>query len=255
MKYIYLLLLIPSLSFAADVFELTEEELNPDGAEVLIKKPEKYLRDESMIYNLNTNLGIRDQRHYTGGDSNRLSFAGHINSGYEHPTNILGLDVTYMHRSTRYNQVWYGAQVFNHNTRWDTITRNSRAGSSNTGSESAYQRPGDAKSSILGGGLGAGYRFKLLLDFLPTEDWFENVDVFVNYLRMNEEFINKTYAGYGLSANYGIHKRSGSSYFWGFKLSYNVASVTRPDINGEKKTDRSLSLGWMSAAFELGLFY
>jgi hypothetical protein len=250
----FFLLLIP-MAALADNLDLTEEELNPDGQEVLIKKPEKFLRDESMIYNLNSDLGIRDQRHYTGSDLNRLAIAGHVNSGYEHPNYILGAEASYMRRSTRYHQAWWGAQIFSHRAQFKAITRNSRAASSNKNAESNTRRPGDTRDSILAGGLGAGYRFKFFLDFLRTEDWFETVDVFVNYIRMDESFIDKQYQGYGLSTNYGIHKRTSTSYFYGFKLSYNIASVTRPAIGDEKKTDRSLSLGWMTAAFELGFFF
>ena len=104
-------------------------------------------------------------------------------------------------------------------------------------------------------GLGAGYRFKLLLDFFHTEDWFETIDVFANYLRLEEKFIGKTYTGYGLTTNYGLHKRSSASYFYGGKFSYNVAAVTRPAITNESKGDRSLSIGWLSFAFELGFFF
>ncbi len=255
MKTIWLLLILFPLVSKADNLDMTEEELNPDGQEVLIKKPEKYLRDESMIYNLNTDLGIRDQRHYTGSDLNRLAVAGHVNSGYEHPNYILGGEASYMRRSTRYHQAWFGAQVFSHSAQFKAITRNSRAESTSKNSEAQTNRPGDTKNTILAGGLGAGYRFKFFLDFLRTEDWFETVDVFVNYIRLDESFINKQYTGYGLTTNYGIHKRTSASYFYGFKLSYNVASVTRPAIDAEKKTDRSLSLGWMTAAFELGFFF
>ncbi len=254
MKLLLALLLLPTLVFASN-FDLTEDDLNPSSQDVLIKKPEKYLRDESMIYDLNTDLGIKDQRTYTGADRNRFSVAGHVNSGYEHPASILGFDASIMHRSTRYNQVWYGAQIFNHSAEFGTITRNSRGSSSNSGAESNFDRPSSQKENILAGGLGAGYRFKLLLDFFETEDWFETVDVYVNYLRLNENFIKREYRGYGLTANYGLHKRVGSMYFYGFKLSYNVASVTRTAINQENESDRSLSLGWMTAALELGFFF
>lgn len=254
MKALLLSLFLSLNIFAADPFELTEDELNPESQEVLIKKPEKYLRHESMIYDLNTNLGIKDQRRFTGGDRNRFSLAGHVSGDYEHLRDILGIEANYMRRSTRYHQMWYGAQIFRHKTYFDAISQNQTA-SAQTGSEGSFQRPGNVDNNVLGIGLGVGYRFKLLLDFYPTEDVFESVDVFVNAIQLDETFIDETYKGYGLSANYGIHKRTSTSYFYGGKFSYNVASVTRSAIAGEKKPDRSLSLGWLSFAFELGFFY
>lgn len=251
---ILLLLLIPLSTFAG-IFDIPEEELNPEAEEVLIKKPEKYLRNESMIYDLNTDLGIKDQRQYTGSDRNRLSLAGHVSGAYEHANEILGGELTYMRRSTLYNQVWWGAQFFQHRAYFDAVTQNRRTTSTNPNAESNYKRPGDVKDSIMAAGLGAGYRFKLLLDFFQTEDMFESVDVFVNGMEFNEKYIKQKYRGYGLTTNYGIHKRSSTSFFYGGKLSYNVATVTRKAIGDESKSDRSLSLGWLSVAFEMGLFY
>jgi hypothetical protein len=238
----------------ASVFDMTEEELDPPAEEILIKKPEKYLRNESMIYDFNTSLGIKDQRQYTGNDRNRFSLAGHLSGQYEHLDNILGAELTYMRRSTRYDQVWWGVQFFQHRTFFDAITQNHTSGT-NPNSESNFIRPGNVKNTVMAGGVGVGYRFKLLLDFFQTEDWFESIDVFVNGMQLNESFIDQKYTGYGLTTNYGLHKRSSTSYFYGGKISYNVASVTRDAIENEKKSERSFSLGWMSLAFELGFFY
>jgi hypothetical protein len=252
MKFL-LLMLIPFNLFA-DAFDLTEEELNPTSEEILIQQPEKYLRNESMIYDLNTSLGIKDQRRYTGMDKNRFSVAGHLSGDYEHLNDILGFEATYMRKSSSYSKVWYGGQVFRHQTYFDAITQNSSKGKS-LHSESKYVRPGNTKNTVMGLGLGLGYRFKFLFDVIEADNWFESVDVFGNVIDLEETFIGEKYRGYGLTANYGIHKRSSTSYFYGGKLSYNVASVTRDAIGKEEKDERSLSLGWLSVAFELGFFY
>lgn len=249
----YLLLLLLPLNVYADLFDLSEEELNPEAEEILIKKPEKYLRHESMIYDFNTDIGIKDQRRYTGTDRNRLSIAGHINGNYEQVSDLLGGEITYMRRSTRYHQIWFGAQFFQHNTYFDAITQNVRTGGPN--SEGSFNRPGDVKNTVMAAGLGVGYRFKLLLDFFNTEDVFESVDVFLNGIQLNETFIDQKYRGLGLTTNYGIHKRASTNYFYGGKISYNVASVTREAIGQESRSERSLSLGWLSFALEMGFFF
>lgn len=249
-----LLLLLPLQVLAASVFDLTEEDLNPEAEEILIKKPEKHLRNESMIYELNTNLGIKDQRRFTGTDRNRFAIAGMINGNYEQVADVFGGEISYMRRSTRYNQIWYGAQFFQHRAYFDAITQNHTSGSNPNG-EAAFQRPGGVKDTVMAAGLGVGYRFKLLLDFYPTEDVFETVDVFVNGLQLDETYIKKKYRGYGLTANYGLHKRSSTSFFYGGKLSYNIASVAREQIGTESKRERSLTLGWLTLGFEVGFFY
>ncbi len=251
MTYI-LLLLLPLIAFA-DFYDIPEDELNPDSEEVLIKKPEKYLRHESMIYDLDTDLGIKDQRRYTGEDRNRLSISGHVSGNYEQFGDLFGGDIAYLRRSTRYHQLWWGAQFFQHRTYFDAISQN--PANSGTNSEGSFQRPGDVRNTVMAAGLGVGYRFKLLLDFFPTEDVYENIDVFVNGVQLNESFIDREYRGYGLTANYGIHKRTSTSFFWGGKMSYNFASVTRRPIVNEPRKDRSLTLGWLSFALELGIFF
>ncbi|HXH74795.1 MAG TPA: hypothetical protein VNJ08_07500 [Bacteriovoracaceae bacterium] len=251
-----LLLLLPLFSFSAwsaGPLEYTEEELNPPVEEVLIKKPEKYLRHESMIYDLNTDLGIKDQRQYTGTDRNRFSLALHLSAGYEHFSELIGLEGTYMFRTKKYDQIFWGAQFFRHQAHFDAISQNPTIGGAQ--SEASFPRPTDVKDTVLGFGPGVGYRFKLLLDFFTTENMFETVDVFINTVQLTESYLSENYRGYGLSTNYGIHKRAGQSYFYGGKFSYNVASVTRAPIGTESKSERSLSLGWLSVAFELGFFY
>ena len=256
MKCLLLILLLSQNVFAVHPLELSDEEKNPDTEQVLIKKPEKYLRDESMIYDLNTELGIKDQRKYTGNDSNKFAIAGHISGDYEHFNDLLGVEFNYMHRSQNYNQIWYGFQLFQNRTFFDSITQNHTAEAGhNANAESQYQRPNNVKTNIFAGGLGVGYRFKLLLEFLPTEDMFETVDVYINYLTMDETFIDQKYNGYGLTTNYSIHKRSSTKYFYGGKISYNIASVTRDAIGDESKSDRSFAIGWLSLALELGFFF
>ena len=255
MNWPIFLLLFSGSVFAVDLLDIPESEQNPETEEILLKKPEKYLRNESMLYNFDANLGIREQRFYSGTDRNRMSVAGHLSSDYEHFTDVLGVDFTYMHRSTRYNQMWYGFQFFQHRTYFDAITQNHTGTSTNSSADSNLRRPSNVRNMVLGGGLGVSYRFKLLLDFMETEDWFENIDVFVNYLLLNESYLREIYRGYGLTTAYGLHKRYNSNYYWGGKATYNVASVTRDEIKGESKSDRSLSLGWFTLAFEMGFFF
>jgi hypothetical protein len=161
-----------------------------------------------------------------------------------------------MHRTTKFNQIWYGFQLFQHNATFDSITKNQTPEpGDNANDESAFQRPGDTKNTVSGLGLGVGYRFKLLLDFFQTEDTFESIDVFANYIRLSESFIKKDYTGYGLTTNYGIHKRVNTTFFYGGKVSYNLAAVTREKLGDESERNRSLSLGWLTLALEMGFFF
>lgn len=257
MKTLFFLLAFSALPlYAQSVFDLTDAEKDPSAEDILLKKPDKYLRNESMIYDLDSELGIKDQRRWTGQDKNRLSIAGHVSFDYEQLTEIQGFDFSYMRRAQNYSQFWYGFQVFRHQALFEAVTQNpSKSSTTNVNADANKPRPNDAKEAILAGGLGVGYRFKFFLDFFETENVFESVDVFANYLQMEDDFLSETYTGYGLTTNYGIHKRSSTSFFYGMKFSYNLGSVTRPAIGDEKKRERSLSLGWASLALEIGSFF
>jgi hypothetical protein len=252
MKY-FLLLIIP-FYVKAQTPQLTEEELNPKTKEILLNKPEKYLYQESMIYNLDNNTGISGERYYTGLDRNRFSVAGHLSSNYEKFENLLGIEINFMKRTTRFNQIWLGLQMYQHQTYFNAISQNHPT-SSTANTEGSFQRPSNTKNTLTALGFGLGYRFKFLAGLLNNDNVFETVDVFINGIKLDEEFINKTYDGFGLTTNYGIHKRSGPSFFYGGKFSYNFASVTRDPLLNEPKTSRSLSLGWSSIALEMGLYF
>lgn len=254
MKFFLILLFIPFMALASPL-DPSYEDLNPTTEDILIRKKEKYQREESMIYNFNSSLGIKDQRHYTGTDKNRIAFAGHLAADYEHFQNILGGEFSYMRRTDSFSRIWYGGQVFTHTAAFDAITQRPTKVSTSPTAESNLIRTGDAKNTLLGLGLGAGYRFKFFFDMFQAEDWFETIDVFVNNVQMSDKLVKKNYAGWGLTTNYGFHKRSGTSFFYGGKISYNLASVTRPVLGDETKKERSLSLGWTSLAFEFGFFF
>lgn len=246
---IHLLILAFPLLSQASVYTLTEEELDPSTEDILLKKPEKYLRDESMIYDLNTNLGIKDQRKYTGTDKNRLSLSGHLSANYEHFNHILGIDATYMRRTDRFDRLWWGFQFFRHRTRLDAVAEPQL--------DEVPDRPADSEGTITAAGIGVSYRFKLLLDFIDLEDRFENIDVFTNYLQYEDSFTGKTYQGWGLTASYGFIKRSSTNFYYGPKISYNLAPVKREKLDGNEtsKRSREMTLGWLSLAFEMGFFY
>jgi hypothetical protein len=248
MMYLFALLALLGTSAFAYDWRLSEEELNPTAEDVLLRRPEKHQRSEAMIYDLNTELGIKDQRRFTGNDWNRISFAGHLSSDYEHFTDILGIEAAYMRRSARYDRIWWALQFFNHRTYFDAIAENSADASGGA-------VPNNSRTTVMAGGAGVGYRFRLLLDFWPLDDVFENVDVFVNYLTLNESFFDRSYRGYGLTANYGIHKRSGVSFFYGGKISYNFAAMRRGALNNEPVSQRSFAIGWLSLALEFGYYY
>jgi hypothetical protein len=242
-------LFFSQLAGASDYLQLSEEELNPSTKEILIQKPEKHLRSESVIYDLNTELGIKDQRRFTGSDKHKIAMAGHLSGQYEFLTDLLGAELNYMYRLDRYNRIWIGAQIFQHQSFFDSVAKN------RSSEDSTVSRPNNTNIGLMGYGPGMSYRFKLLLDFIETEDVFETIDVFINYVTFADRYVNQTYQGFGLTTNYGLHKRSGTNFFYGGKISYNVASVSRSKFADEIDSKRSYAIGWLGLGFELGFFF
>lgn len=251
---IYFIVFLLPLSLIAKSFELPTEEVDPETEEILLNKPEKYLLHESMVYNFDSNLGIKEQRTYTGSDRNKVSISGHLSGNYEHLNQLLGGEISYQRRTVSYDQLWWGARFFQYQTKFGNITQNHPT-SSVPNSEGNIQRDNNSKNNVTGIGLGLAYRFKLLLDFYRTEDVFEMIEVFVNNIQMNDDWIKKSYQGYVLSTSFGLHKRSGSSSFYGAKYTYHIGTATRAAISNESAKDRSFALGWSSIAFEFGIFY
>lgn len=245
--FVFLLLLSPSL-FAAyeepsEAFLLDDEEERPSDRDVLQIYKEKYQRDESMVDPISSTTGVRDMRRYTSLDRNKLSLAFHLNGQYESLSGLQGFEASYLRRVDNWSKLWIGGTVRASSADFSEITKNKT-----TGLEAADQRPPNANQSIFGVGLGVAYRLKLFLDFFPTRDVFEFVTVYGMYNTVKDEFTSNSYAGYGLTTEYSLHKRSRTSFFYGGKFTHNISWV-------EEERNRNFSLGWYTFALEAGFIF
>ena len=239
-----------------EVLEPSSEEFNPSMQDLLLKKKEKYQRDEAVIYELNSNLGIKDKRFFTGSDKAHFSasYAGSadINSFMK----LNSINATLMARTKNYSRLYLGGMLKITQAQFSLLTNNQTPDAGdNTHDESQYQRPDTTKTTLTTIGLGAGYRFKLLLDFMKTTDVFEQVNVFGTYNTWKESYIGKSYKGYGFTADYTLVKRTSQNFFYGMKYSYNFATLERPAIGTEKAKDRSFAISYSTLGFELGVVF
>ncbi len=243
-----------SLDKPDEVFEINTDEINPSLDTIENKRPAQFLRNESIIQDTNSSLGVKTNKRWTGLDHHKLSGSFHLHGNYESLGGLTGFEVTYLNRRPSWDNIWWGATIKRTQTYFKHLANNPDDGSS-TNADSAFPRPSTARETLLTYGLGMAYRFKFFLDFFKTQDVFENVQVFATYNQLNESYLDKVYQGYGMTADYAISKRSSSNFFYGGKLSYNLALVTREAISDEKVQERSLSLGWFSLAFEMGYLF
>jgi len=257
------LILLTNLSLAwaqyedpQNVLELTDEEINPSRQDIGIKKTEKYQRNDSLFQTADSSNGAFSDRIYTGDDRHKVLGAYLLQGNYEQLNQQQGLEFTYMYKNPSWKNTWWGLTFRQTQTKFKFITNTpeATAGSSPT-SEALEPRKSNDPQALTQAGFGGGYRFKLLLDFLPTNNVFETIDFFITHNRMNDTEQSKVFTGFGMLVDYSLLKRTGSSFFYGGKFNYNMALVSRDIIDTESKAETRLTLSWFSLGFVMGYFF
>ena len=243
--------LLPSVQAADEsadeAFNLSPEEENPTGEDVLTKRKEKFQRDEIMVYDSSNDLGFTDRRRWTGDDRNKISASFHLNGQYEYLSQLQGIEATWLRRTDNWHKLWWGATYKRTNAEFRNIADNNP-------NENVTARKGRAKESINTLGLGVGYRLRLLMDFPESDKIMETVQVFGTYNTLHDSSTDFNYRGYGMTADYGLHWRTRSSFFYGGKFTYNRSWVERSQSNTPSEA-RSLSLSWYTFALEGGFYF
>ncbi len=220
------------------------------------QSPHKYLVEDSIVYDLNSNSQLKEDVTFTGNDNDRLAGSYHFHYEYSKITSVNGFQLSY---AKKFGSLWYEAFYQQLSGTFSGLAENqtpqSPTANSNPYAESRNYRPTDSSADLTLYGLGVGHRFKFFLDYFDTYDLFETINLYLTYNTLNDEFTAQSYSGWGLKADYGIHKRVNSSFFIGGRFSYNWAQVQRTEINDERADDRRLMLSWLNIAFEMGFYY
>lgn len=254
-SFIYFSLLFTSLSFAQSrpILYQEEENFKKMSNDQLLDKKEITLQDDSIIYDMNKDTGIKDKSHYTGRDNHKLS--GHYfgNVALNKFTDISAFEVNY---SMRFSEIWVESFLGRTATTFKVISENKTPNiNALSTSEARYIRPDASRETLLSAGIGIGYRFKMIYQFIETNDVFETISAFGTRHILDESFRGTNYNGYGFRADYGIHKRATTSFFYGGKLSYNFGAVKRRLADGESRREGTLSLSWVALGFEAGYYF
>lgn len=238
-----------------EVFEV--ENYGKISNEKFNSERHKYLANEKMIGDFDEKLGIIGDAHYSGLDKSRLSFSYHFSHDFNDFGQVSSIEGQFYRKLSKFDDMWWALQLERTTADFAAITQNRKKNSgSSENSEENIQRGNDDKQTLMMLGLGMSYRFRLMLDIIPTDkNYFETCSVFFNYVTHNDSSIKKEYKGYGLTMEYGVHNRVGTSFFYGGKLSYNITSTVRQQLGNESYEDRTLTTGWADLAFELGYYY
>lgn len=232
----------------------TEDSVNP-STEELNQYPEIYLDSDSIISERNTETGIIEDPFYTRNDDVFFSLSYQFSYDYEAPTKISAIEGSYKQRfDNSYQMLWYGVQIKRTTANYDAIAeeRTSDSGDANSVANTQRDSNSQALTTI---GFGLGHRFKTLSEAFNSDRFFEMIMVYGNYIFHADSTDTEQYRGYGYNADYSLLYRSSKSMTYGFKISYNWATVERPVVDEEKLPDRTLVFGWTALGFELGYFF
>lgn len=208
---------------------------------------------DSFIKEIDMELGQSLDYFSTANDKTRFSISG--GSDFQFNTSKqLEFDFQYMYRLSNIHDGWLALQLKKVQATYDHIADTPVSTTGNLNSDSNFDRKGKIQNMTIFG-VGYAQRFKFLREFINSDRVFETVAAYFNYVLLNDETTDKDYAGYGLTCDFGVHKRAGKKFFYGAKFSYNLASVIREPINDELKEDRSLAYSWSSFLLELGYFF
>lgn len=190
-------------------------------------------------------LGVYNKDYQIKDDTQRLSLLVHTQSDLSQAQDYYSIEGSY---AMRFDNIWlesYLAQT--------TASFSALFGDQTSTVDSSTP---DASEKILTAGLGLGHRFNVIQELLGGEKWYETVQSYLTYSLMNETYSGESFQGFGLRADYGVHYRSDHKTHYGMRLSYHVSSLVRAAANDtETRSNRSLTSGVLSLAFEYGIYY
>ncbi|MBD65819.1 MAG: hypothetical protein CME62_11470 [Halobacteriovoraceae bacterium] len=240
-----------SLSDDNNERRLLLKQYDPDdvSARDLNLLPEVYLEDNSALQDDVTSEGFVGRSYYTGSDDVRVSASINYSQDYEDPTKVQMIDLQYLSRfDESYREYWWGLQLKRVVAKFNAIA-------DEPASDSLAENRSTNNQSFTIFGFGLGHRFRALASEFFTDRFFENINVFGNYMFHIDGTNSEKYQGWGYTAEYGLNYRSSKKLFYGGKLSYNWALVDREARDEEKLPERSLVFGWFTLGFEIGFYF
>jgi hypothetical protein len=236
--------LIPLTGYAQEFRsdeDLTTTFTEDDLAEIEGMKEGAVLRKRDV----KTGLFLEDYN--TFDDKNRLSFLYHVNSDLTALTDIQTFEAAYAHR---FSDMWIEFFGFRTTGEFKDLTAN------NPFEGAATEDVITSSDTVTAFGASISYRDSWIGHLLDTEKIFTTTAAGVGWYSFHQTFRDKTYAGPGLKADFGIHRRSTRTMHYGLKMSYHLASVKREaEFDEETSSARSHTLTWLTFGFDLSFYF
>jgi len=200
-----------------------------------------------VISQIDKELGIYLEDYSTDNDQHRFGLNYHFNTDLKNPFEITTMEANYAYRL---GVAWLEICAALTTGKYRELTRLNGS----IGAESENQREENATNLTLGGGL--GYRTRYIRNLINSSNIFETIAAYLTYNSFSDNFRSESYTGYGIKADFGVHKRTGARSHWGMKMSYNLASVRKAkQFEGEGSAARSLTITWLTFGLEYSFYF
>jgi hypothetical protein len=208
---------------------------------------EESIKDaETIIIERNSQNGLVQPPYNTISDTSKLAFSYHINGDLMNAASLKSMEALYSRKLTDF---W-----------WDFFYSQTTGNFREFGKYNINIRTPDEEQSLTGEtlmtlGTGVSYRSRYLRHLFKSTNLFENLASSITYNTFNEKYYSEVFKGPGLRAQYGVHFRGDSSFFYGANASYHLMTLRKPIIDeGDTAAKRSLNLSYVTFAVEIGWF-
>lgn len=218
-------------------------------------KKEYGVEEDLLVMDKNSITGVYDTIYFTEKDRHRWTMLAKTNANLKRSTNLWGGDLLYGYNL---NIFWIEFFASWMHADFREISELPVRSSTNPYAEANSNRAASSKQKLISVGIGPGYRFLVPegVNIFHLRNLFQTVSVWATYNKLNDSATLFEYDGFGLRADYGIHKRVSSGFHYGIRLGYQLAEVTREQkIPNESASDRKLFLSWMTLALDLGFYF
>lgn len=184
---------------------------------------------------------------FTPTHTNRFSFMAGVNSSMMKSSDLSNVAFSYGMKLDNY---WLDSNILVSKGLFKKFSSNNPTATGATDDQLDTQ-----ENSLTTVGFGIGRETRYAQTFLPFSDIYELMAANITYNSYKEDFSGKTFSGPGLLAKFSVYKKFNDYFSAGAHFNYNLAVVERSkDIDTETKSQRSLTLGFLTIGLDISFY-
>ncbi|MBT3586137.1 MAG: hypothetical protein HN509_14620 [Halobacteriovoraceae bacterium] len=245
---LFLLLLIPALGQSQD---WKNDDVDSKDLEALKNPWAKDIKDESLLKVRDADRGILFQDYNTQFDRYLVAAHGLINMDLQNAADMITAEATW---SKKFDLAWiqlWGNRSTGKFREFGRVNSNLTTGTTFTNDEIL-----EGNATVTGIGISIAYRTSYVRNLIKSDNLFETISVGIGRYNADVERIDKSFAGWGLKADFGIHRRTSQKIHYGLKMSYNLAELKHSqEFDTQTGSARSLLMTWIGLGFEFAFYF